>query len=168
MSFIEANVRPQTSYPHIPASPLPITPYPCLAAHPSYDVQSHAIAATIHDYHYSEDRSFATTNNVCTSNNSSSAALAAHEIWLAHSGPLLAHATSAGPYMSDVTFMLPTIDHLIALHCEFHGTHNEATDSIRLPILFVRPSQGVTFVSHHWLHASRDTTRGQRWTFALS
>lgn len=94
----------------------------------------------------------------------------AHEIWLGHSGPLQARSTSAGPYMSDVTIQLPTISELLALHNDLHGTDHGWTKVIRLPILFVRSTQGITFVSGHWLQGTNfnsDTQNLSTWEFSV-
>jgi hypothetical protein len=147
VSFIEANARPPISTPHIPAGSSPITPFPVVAALPSYDRCTHAVAATIHDFYYNQHNSRG--NNVCANDNPANNL--AHEIWLGHLGPLDYQCTSASPYMAGVTFQLPSISQLQKLHTEFHTSSDERM--IRLPILFIRASQGITFVSGHWLQA---------------
>jgi len=179
VSFIEANARIPTSSPHIPAGLLPITPIPSVAALPSYDHQSHAVAATIHDFYYNPNsQGRAVLNHVCATGTSatSNSSSMAHEIWLGHSGPLNYRSASAGPFMSDVTFQLPSLAHLQTLHAEFHS--EDADDDgrlIRLPILFVRASQGITFICGHWLQAtyypqetfSRPIDTATRWRLAI-
>jgi hypothetical protein len=148
VSFIEANARPPTSSPHISAGLSPITPFPVVAALPSYDHHTHSVVATILDFHYNQHNSQG--NNVCSIDHPGVNNVA-HEIWLGHFGPLNYRFTSAGPYMADVTFQLPSLSRLQTLHSEFHSKDDERI--IRLPILFVRASQGTTFVSGHWLQA---------------
>jgi recombining binding protein (suppressor of hairless) len=162
VSFIDANspADGSSAYPHLPCSPLPVTPFPCLAAQPTYDPRSHAISATIHDFLLADGLDggrhlFNTVSAVHAVPNK-----VAHDVWLAHSGPLSAHVSSAGPYMSDVTVQLPGMDKLAGLHAELYGlpstTSIEQINVIQLPLLFVRLAQGVTFPSGHWLLAERN------------
>ncbi|MCO5598555.1 hypothetical protein L7F22_052652 [Adiantum nelumboides] len=181
VSYIEANATPpdavddkgrlnikpkvqsdQKSH-HIPLGPLPITPYPCFAALPSYDSRSHSLAATIHDYLYADDLDATRSIPNTVSAVHAFSKKAAHEVWLGHSEPLQTHASSAGPHMSDVTIKLPGMEELMNLHIEFHANSHddrviqqlkaEGTSLIKLPIVFVRVAQGVSFPSGHWLLA---------------
>lgn len=98
-----------------------------------------------------------------------------HEIWLGHSGPLQVRSTGAGPYMSDVSIQLPTIAELSALHLAFHQDSQGSNERglikvIQLPILFVRASQGITFLSNHWLQATNvdsDPQSRLAWEFSI-
>ncbi|UZJ55230.1 hypothetical protein CBS101457_004550 [Exobasidium rhododendri] len=185
-SFIEANASQSKSYPLLPTSTLPITPYPTMTSRPSYSTRNHSVAATIYDFYYQSHqdenvRGVSTTisvNHVWASTDSNTSHRA-HEIWLGHSGPLPYESTSAGPNTSDVTFQLPSIDHLTALHREFHGsvdvTQEQGDVHIYLPILFIRASQGISFISTHSLQgfirkeaeSMDDTLSPHCWTFSL-
>lgn len=156
-------IRSELRSPHVPLDPLPVTPYPCFAALPSYDVRSHSMAATIHDYLFADDLDSTRTIFNSVSAIHAFSKKAAHEIWLGHSEPLQTHASSAGPHVSDVTIKLPGMEELMSLHIEFHANSSderslqqlktEGTSLIRLPIVFVRVGQGISFPSGHWLLA---------------
>ncbi|PWN32780.1 uncharacterized protein FA14DRAFT_185697 [Meira miltonrushii] len=160
---IKPKVQSEPRSPHVPLAPLPITPYPCFAALPSYDSRSHSLAATIHDYLYADDLDAARSIPNTVSAVHALSKKAAHEVWLGHSEPLQTHASSAGPHMSDVTIKLPGMEELMSLHIEFHANPHderfiqklkaEGTSLIKLPIVFVRVAQGVSFPSGHWLLA---------------
>lgn len=160
---IKPKVQSEPRNPHVPLAPLPITPYPCFAALPSYDSRSHSLAATIHDHLYADDLDAARSIPNTVSAVHAFSKKAAHEVWLGHSEPLQTHASSAGPHMSDVTIKLPGMEELMSLHIEFHANSHderyiqklksEGTSLIKLPIVFVRVAQGVSFPSGHWLLA---------------
>lgn len=178
MSFIEADARlPPTPSPHISADLLPTAPFPRAASLPIYNQQSHSIAASIQNFHYKHYYTGKIVNYTNASDNSVMDEVA-HETWLGPSGPLHHHSASISPSLSEVTIQLPPLFQLQRLHVEFRQASRTHVDSnfkkeFHLPILFVRTSQGVTFFSGHWLHATclleeaDRFTNGPGWRFAV-
>lgn len=166
-SYIEANAISRSTYPHLPSTSLPVTPFPTLASPFVYDPRTHAVGSTIHDFVYTDELDFDAGAGRLASISATQpgGVKVAHEVWLGHDCVLATHATSAGPHMSDVTCRLPPMEALLAIHDELHRDssmggrsatpHSRTSTMIRIPILFVRVAQGISFPSGRWLVAER-------------
>lgn len=143
-----------------------------LAAEPTLDDRLHSIFMTVQDFHYSNSDAAPPPSSLILSSTSDDRL--AHEVWLGHLGPLPLRVTSAGPNLSDVTASLPALAELLDTSREFGqppAIENEETEpdgarAMRLPLLFVRVSDGLAFLSGRFLQGHQ-ASPSSSWTLQL-